>query len=66
MQEKKFDLYNHLVMTSVHDCQVSLGHQTDANALRDVLAEMDANGVDHKTRRAHIERRIRRLEKSKA
>ena len=64
--EKLHDRFNHLVMTSVHDCQVSLGYCNDADALRDIIAEMDRRGFDHKTRRRHIERRIRQIERDNA
>jgi hypothetical protein len=53
----------HLIHTSVDDCRTSVNRCTDVEYLYAAIAYMDANDIEHKTRRKIIQARIRKLEK---
>lgn len=54
-----------LVHTSVDDCRITISTEKDAEFLREILAFMDAGGIEGKSRRQVIERRIRAIEKGR-
>ena len=53
---------NSLVNTSADDCKISLQYYTDINLLREALTACKTGG--HKTKAAHIARRIKQLEEA--
>lgn len=60
---RDFTLFENLIQTSADDCRMSLRLRNDVEALRGVLSELDRKGMEKRTHRKHIERRIRQLEK---
>lgn len=54
-----------LVHTSVEGCRKTIALEKDADLLRGILAYMDAEGIEGKSRRQVIERRIRAIEKGR-
>lgn len=52
-----------LIHTSVDDCRATIQLVGDPDLLQAVLAEMDRNGIEGKSRRQVIERRIRQIKR---
>lgn len=50
-----------LVHTSVDDCRMSLERCNDPALLNAVIAYLDKNEMDHKTRRSLIQRRLKQI-----
>ena len=55
-----------LVHTSVEDCRKTIALEKDADLLREILAYMDAEGIEGKSRRQVLQRRIRAIEKGQS
>lgn len=55
-----------LVHTSVEDCRITIALEKDADLLREILAYMDAQGIEGKSRRQVLHRRIRAIEKGQS
>lgn len=55
-----------LVHTSVDDCRMRIALEKDADLLRETLGYMDAEGIEGKSRRQVLQRRIRAIEKGQS
>jgi hypothetical protein len=52
-----------LIHTSVQDCKTSIALVSDVELLQAVLDKMEQDGIESKSRRQVIERRIRAIKK---
>jgi len=59
-RQKRID---NLISTSVDDCRATIAMMDDVDLLHDVLSHMEQNGIEGKTRRLVIARRIRAIKK---
>jgi hypothetical protein len=66
VDKKKQSRISALIHTSVDDCKISVSYIADVELLQSVINQMDEEGIEGKSRRQVIERRIRAIKKERA